>query len=466
MINVPLGEATTNSLEALSAYSEGTGNQQGGAAAEHFLRATELDPNLALAYARLGTIYGNMGDTQRSEDALRKAFDRRDRVTEWERFYIVSHYYGFVTGELDKEQRTYEEWAKIYPHDMAWTMNLSVDYAFVGQCNKAIELQKRAIQEIPGNSASYVNIAQYYLAIDHPDEAQSVLDQAQQLHLQDLNLQIDEYRVDYYRNDTAAMSKLLASASTDPGAEDALLAQQSATEDSEGRPALARDLAASAAAVAVRAGNREVSANWLAGEAVRQAELGLVGDARHLLTQALAVPNAAQGRDVQLLVGLASAESRDFKRATSQLAALMQGHPLDTLIQSYWAPVIRARLAYSQGKYAQAVQTLAGTEAYDLGAFTTGQCMDAAYLLGEALLAEHQGSAAAAEFRNVLAHRGLVLNCPTGALSQLGLARSLARSGDIVGSRASYQDLFVLWKRADKDFSLLRQAENEYRALR
>jgi TolA-binding protein len=144
----------------------------------------------------------------------------------------------------------------------------------------------------------------------------------------------------------------------------------------------------------------------------------------------------------------------------------MQGHPLDTLIQSYWAPVIRARLAYSQGKYAQAVQTLAGTEAYDLGAFTTGQCMDAAYLLGEALLAEHQGSAAAAEFRNVLAHRGLVLNCPTGALSQLGLARSLARSGDIVGSRASYQDLFVLWKRADKDFSLLRQAENEYRALR
>lgn len=464
--DVSLGEATTNSLEALAAYSDGSSrwDEQGDASAQHYLRATEIDPNFAMAYARLGTIYGNMGDTQRSEDGLRKAFERRDRVTEWERFYIASHYYGFVTGEVDKEMSTYEEWAKIYPHDMAWTINLSVDYAFTGQYDKAIELQRRVIQETTGLAPSYVNLAQLYLAVDRPDEARSVLDQALQIHVQDINIQLDEYELAFYRNDVAAMGKLLAAASQQSGAADMLLAQQAATEDRQGRLSSGREFAARAADVVAR--DAEIRANWLAGEAVRQAEMGATGEARSLIAQALSIPKAARGRDVQVLAALASTQTHDLKRAQMLLGALAQAHPLDTLIQSYWVPVLHSRIAFSEGRFAEAVRALDGTEAYDLGIFTPGQCMDAAFARGQALLADRHGVAAEAAFRNVLAHRGLVLNCPTGALSQLGLARSLALSGDAAGSRTAYQDLFALWKDADKNFILLRQAQAEYRALR
>ncbi len=467
--DVPLSEATTPSFEAVTAFAQGTQawNERGEAAAlPFFLRATEIDPNFAMAYARLGTVYGNMGETRRANEAMRQAFDRRDRVTEWERFYIVSHYYGFVTGQVDKEMQTYEEWAKAYPHDMAWTINLSVDYAFTGQYDKAIELQRRAIREIPGLSPSYGNLAQFFLAIDRPDEARSVLDQAGQLNLQDVNIQLDEYELAFYSDDKTTMSKLLAAAEQFPGVEDTLLAQQAATEDYAGRLAEGSAFAARAARVAARTGAAETSANWLAGEAVRQAEMGQIATARRLATLATASPRAAQGSDVQVLVALASAHSGDVKRAQTLLRELTAAHPLDTLIQSYWAPVLRARIAYAQGHDAQAVDALKGTDAYDLGIFTPGQCMDAAYTRGQALLADNQAPEAAVAFRHVLEHRGLVLNCPTSALAQLGLARSLARSGDIAASRTAYQDLFVLWKDSDKSFGLLKQAQAEYRALR
>jgi serine/threonine protein kinase/tetratricopeptide (TPR) repeat protein len=467
--NVPLAEASTSSIEALAAFSQGTDkwNQQGEAAAlPYFLRATEIDPNFALAWARLGTIYGNIGETQRADDTLRNAYDRRDRVTEWERYYIVSHYYGFVTGEIDKEMRTYEEWAKAYPRDMAWTVNLSVDYGFRGQFDKAIELQRRAIQETPGLSAAYGNLAQFYLAVDRPDEARAILDQAIQARVQDVNTQLGEYDLAFYQGDAAKMNKLLADGLHQPGVEDTLLAQQAATEDRQGKLSSGRQFATRAAAVASRAGEREASANWLAAEAVRQAEMGATWQARRLAAQALAIPNAARGSNVQVLVALASAQNGDLTPARTLIASLAKAHPLDTLIQSYWVPVVHARIALSDGKHAQAVHALDGTGPYDLGIFNPGQCMDAALTRGQALLADGQGAAAATEFRSVLAHHGLVLNCPTGALSQLGLARSLALSGDTAGSRTAYQDLFALWKDADKDFGLLRQAQTEYRALR
>jgi tetratricopeptide (TPR) repeat protein len=466
---VPLYDASTGSIEALAAFSQGTDkwNQQGEAAAlPYFERATQIDPNFALAWARLGTVYGNMGETQRADDALRNAYDRRDRVTEWERYYIVSHYHGFVTGEVDKEMRAYEEWAKAYPHDMAWTINLSVDYGFTGQFEKAIELERRVIQEIPGLSPAYGDLAGFYLAVDRPDEARAVLDQARQAHVQDVNTKLGEYDLAFYQGDSTAMSKLLAGAVQQPGIEDTLLAQQAATEDRLGRLSSGRELDAKAADVAAHAGNTEISADWLAGEAVRQAEMGASAESRRLVAQALAIPKATRGKDVQLLVALASAETGDLTRAQSFIASLAKAHPLDTLIQSYWVPVVHARIALSEKKYTQAVRAVDGTGPYDLGVFIPGQCMDAALVRGQALLTDRQGASAAAEFRSVLAHRGLVLNCPTSALAQLGLARSLAVSGDTAGSRTAYQDLFVLWKDADRDFSLLRQAQTEYRALR
>lgn len=466
--DVPLSEATTPSLEAVTAFAQGTQawNEQGEAAAlPFFLHATEIDPNFAMAYARLGTVYGNMGETRRANEAMQQAFDRRDRVTEWERFYIVSHYYGFVTGQVDKEMETYEKWATAYPHDMAWTINLSVDYALTGQYDKAIELQRRAIRETPGLSPSYGNLAQLFLAIDRPDEARSVLDQARQLNLQDVNIQLDEYELAFYADDKSTMNRLLASAAQFPGVEDALLAQQAATDDRAGLLVAGSNFAAKAASIAARIGATETSANWLAGEALRQAEMGQPDHAHRLATLALSTP-AAQGTDVQLLTALAFAYFGDAEHAQTLMRQLSAAHPLDTLIQSYWLPILRARIAYSAGHPRQAIAALQGTEAYDLGIFTPGQCMDAAYTRGQALLAEHQPAAAAAAFRLILEHRGLVLNCPTSALAQLGLARSLAQAGDTASARTAYQDLFAFWKDADKSFRLRKLALAEYRAIR
>ena len=466
---VPIGEATTPSFEAVTAFSEGTDawNERGEAAAlPYFQRATEIDPNFALAYARLGTIYGNMGESQRADEAMRQAYDRRDRVTEWERFYIVSHYYGFVTGEVDKEMETYEEWAKAYPHDMAWTINLSVDYAFTGQYEKAIDLQRRAIREVPGLSPSYGNLAQLFLAIDKPDEASAVLDQATRLNLHDVNIQLDEYELAFYRDDVSAMNRLLAGAAQFPGVEDTLLAEQAATADRAGRLKEGGFTAARAAAIALKSGAPETGATWLAGEAVRQAELWQTKAARRLIAQTMAAQKAARGSDVELLLALAAAQAGDVNRAQTLTREFSSARPLDTLIQSYWVPILRARMAYAQGNYKQAVQALNGTDPYDLGIFTPGQCMDASFVRGQALLADHEPMAAASTFRHILEHRGLVLNCPTFVLAQLGLARALAKSGDTAASRTAYQDLLALWKDADPSFALLEQAKAEYRSLR
>ncbi len=467
--DVPLTEATTPSFEALTAFTQGTQvwNEHGEAAAlPYFQKATAIDPNFAMAYARLGTIYGNLGETKRANRVLLQAYDRRDRVTEWERFYIVSHYYGFVTGEVDREMQTYEEWSRVYPHDTAWIMNLSVDYALTGQYDKAIDLQRRSIREIPGNAPAYGNLAQLFLAVDRPDEAQTVLDQASEMNLQDVNIQLDKYLLAFYRDDAAGMAQAVAGAAQIPGAEDTLLSTQAETDGLEGKLSSAQQMARKSAQVSLRAGTPETSANWLASEAVRQAELGDAAAARSLLQDALANPKVADGSDVQTLSALAYAYLGEAQRARTLVAELSSANPRNTLIQSYWAPVLRARLALAGGHAIQAIAALAGTEPYDLGIFTPGQCMDAALARGQALLALRRYDEAALQFRLMLAHRGLILNSPNLAMAQWGLARALAGQGDGAASRHAYQDLFALWRNADPDFAPLGRARQEYRSLR
>jgi tetratricopeptide (TPR) repeat protein len=440
---------------------------QGGTAARpYFERATDIDPNFAMSYAVLGTIYRNMGEKQLANDAMLKAYERRERVTKWENFYIASHYYMLVTGELDKEMHVYEEWAKIYPHDFVWQLNLSVDYGWIGEYEKAIQLQRNAIARDASSSLSYGNLADLYLSINRPDEARAVLDQAIQAHVQDVHTQIAEYNLAFYLNDRAAMSKLLTGMREKADIEDWLLDYQASTEDYQGRLTSGRRLTAQACDLAAKEGNSDNRAYWLAAEALSQAQLGDPHAARQLMEQTIAVPKALNDSGVQTLVAFVAAHIGDLKRAKEMTDTLDKAYPRDTIVQSYWVPILRARTALTQGHAAQAVHLLDGTEVYDLGNFAPGECMNAAYVRGQALLAERNGAAAAEQFRNVLAHRGLVLNCPTGALSQLGLARALALNGDTSGSRAAYQDLFALWEGADRDFRPLQRAHAEYRALR
>ena len=250
------------------------------------------------------------------------------------------------------------------------------------------------------------------------------------------------------------------------GIEDMLLSQQAATEDREGRVSQGQALSRRASAAARQAGDTEVSANLLAVEARRQILLGDNAAALRLVDQAMAVPKATQGEDVQILAGLVSAAMGNLPRARRLMTDLTHAHPSDSIVQHYWIPLLRARIALAENHPETAISLLKGTEPYDLGIFEPGQCMDAAYLRGEAWLSLHQATAATEQFRNILAHRGLVLNCPTSALAQLGIARALALAGDTAGSRAAYQDLLALWKDADPDFQLAKQAQSEYRSLR
>ena len=467
--NVTVSEATTGSLEALVAYTEGEAvwNAQGeNAATPYFQRAARIDPNFAMAYERLGTIYANRGDSLRSQDAVRKAWELRNRVTERERFHIVSHYYGFVTGEIDKEMSSYLDWSKVYPHDLAWMIDLSVDYGFLGQFDKAIELQNRVIQENPGISFSYGDLSGFYLAEERPDEAQAVLEQASQAHLQDPNTQLAEYYLAFYRRDLGALDRLLAATAHQPGIEDVLLAEQAMTEDSLGRIGSGRWFALRAAAVATAAQEPEIEANWLTSEAARQAEMGDRRQARLLLAKAMSIPAANRGRNALVWAAQTHALLGDARPMENLIGRLNRDYPLDTLVQSYWMPILRASLAFANAQYDQALRLTASPSPYDLGIVSPGQCMDEAFVRGQALLADHQSAAAAAEFRGILAHRGLVLNCATAALAQLGLARALVQGGDSAAGRMAYQDLFALWKDADKNLTPLLQARAEYRGLR
>jgi tetratricopeptide (TPR) repeat protein len=466
--SVSIADATTGSLDALIAYSQGDAvwKAQGESAAlPYFLRAVQIDPNFALAYERLGTIYGNRSDSQRSHDAIAKAWELRDRVTQRERFYLTSHVYGFVTGETEKEMQTYIEWGKVYPHDFPWMVDLSVDYGYSGQFDKAIALQRRVIEENPGISYSYGDLAGFYLAEDRPDEARAVLDQAVQARVQDPNTQLAEYSLAFYRNELDGLDRMLAATAHQRGIEDVLLAQQAMTEDSFGRIAAGRSFALQAAAAAAAAHDDEIQANWLAAEAVRQAEMGAPREARLLLGQAMSIPAANKGRNALLWAAQAHALLGDTKPTQAIIDTLNRDYPVDTLIQSYWLPILRGRLALSTGKENDALRLTAQPNAYDLGIFSPGQCMDLTFLRGQTLLAGGQPAAAAQQFHAVLDHKGLVLNCPTAALSHLGLARSLAATGDVTASRSAYQDLFALWKNADPDLPLLRQAQAEYRSL-
>jgi eukaryotic-like serine/threonine-protein kinase len=465
--NVSVTDATTASLDALLVYSQGDAvwNAQGeDAALPYFQRAIQIDPNFALAYERLGTIYGNRGDSQHSHEAVRRAWDLRDRVTERERFYVNSHLYGFVTGEIEKEMGSYLEWSKVYPHDTPWMVDLSIDYSYMGQFAKAIELQRRLIQENPGISYSYGDLAGFYLAEDRPDEARAVLDEAAQNHVQDPNIQLANYDLAFYRNDLDALDKMVAAAHQ-PGVEDLLLTQQAMTQDSLGRIASGRAFALRAAAVAAAAHESEIQANWLTAESVRQAEIGDPRQARTLLAAAMALPATRTGRNALLWSAQAYTLLRESRPAQALIDILNRDYPLDTLIQSYWLPILRARIAFGRSQYDEALRLTGQSNPYDLGIFSPGQCMDLSLLRGQVLLADGQASAAAQQFRAILAHRGLVLNCPTVVLARLGLARAFAATGQVAAGRSAYQDLFALWKNADADLPILRQAQAEYRSL-
>ena len=465
--DVPV-EATTPSLEALKAYSMGitTGRTKGDAEAIPFLkRAIELDPNFAMAYVGLAVMYSNLGRASLAADYAKKAYDLRDRVSDREKYRISAFYFQYVTGEVEKATEAYELWAKSYPRDMVPHINIGALYVALGQYDKGIAETEAALRIEP-TIIGYGNQAENYIFVNRLKDASQMLQEAQQKTFDGLPIRADRYSLAFLSGDSAEMERQVAWAAGRPGEEDQMLDAHADTQAYYGRLEKARDLARRAADSAVRADAKETGALWLAYQALREAELGNIAAAPQAVGRALAL---APGRDVKVLAALVLARSGDIAQSRTILEALQKSEPTNTYLKVYWFPVIEASIDMAQQAPDRAVVALEPSLPYELGGAPPNPPNNASmyppYIRGLADLGQKNGPAAAAEFQKFLDHTGIVQNFLLGSLAHLQLARAYVLSGDTAKAKSAYQDFFVLWKDADSDIPILKEAKAEYAKL-
>jgi len=466
--NKPLEQATTSSLDALQAYSDGRRIQYEKEFAEalpYFKRAVQLDPNFARAYASLGTAYLSVSQFEQAVANYKQAYELRDRVSERERYYIEGQYYSVVTGEIEKSIQIYSQWQQTYPADDVAPNNLGFDYALIGQLDKALAGTQESLRLTPTSVIGYGNLIGGYLALNRPDEAKAAFDKAIALKLDGPGLRLSRYQLAFFQNDEAAMQEQVAWFQDKAGVQDQMLTTESDTEAFHGRLAKARELSKRAVDVAKRNDSQESAAVWQITEALREAEFGNAAAARRTVDEALAL---SPGRDIRLIAALALARAGENAPAQKMLDQIAKEAPLDTMIQAYWLPAIRAEIGLNNGNASQALELLQAASMYELGTpapFQLGT-MYPVYLRGRAYLKAGQGEPAEAEFQKMIDHRGLIINTPVAALARLQLARACALSGDTTKSRTTYQDFFALWKNADPDIPILKEAKVEYARLK
>jgi tetratricopeptide (TPR) repeat protein len=462
--DTPLQQATTPSLEALQSYSLGWKNMGKGeyaAAVPLLQRAIRLDPNFALAYASLGQSYVNLGETRLASENTTKAHELRERVSEREWFYIESHYYHNVTGDLEKACRVYELWAQTYPRDDVPPSNLGDIYGNLGQYDRALAERGEAFRLEP-DSVDYAVLAFSYLSLNRLDEARAIAEEAQAKKLDSPGLHFFVYGLAFLKNDAAGMAQQVAWGAGKPY-EDLLLALESDTAAYSGRLRDAREFSRWAAASAERMEGKERGAGYEASAALREARFGNAAEAKQMVASALGHSTA---RDVQYSATLALAMAGDAARALALADDLGKRFPEDTIVQFNHLPTLHAQLALRRNDASKAIEVLRAAAPYELGDTTTGGALHAVFVRGEAHLAAHQGVEGAAEFQKVLDHRCIVFNDPIGALAHLGLARAYVLQGETAKARAAYQDFLTLWKDADPDIPVLIAAKAEYAKLK
>jgi eukaryotic-like serine/threonine-protein kinase len=463
----PIEEATTSSLEALKAYSMGRREvyERGDAAAlPYYQRAVELDPNFPLAYRSMAICYSNLGQGTRASESARRAFDLRQRVSERERYLIDGFYYLLVTGEIEKANQVYEVWKQSYPRDWLAFLDLADDYMRLGDWERARRNSEDSLRLEPNVVVSISNLAWAQLALNRIEEARRTLDQAVARKLESHFVRLALYQTAFLRSDQDAMQQQLSSVAGRSREENWLLSAQSDTEAYFGRLAKAREFSKRAIDSALRSDARETGALWEVNAALREAEFGNGSLARQKATAALAL---LPGKNVRNVAALALARAGDAARAQKMADDLNRDFPLDTIVQGYWLPSIRAAIEINANEPSTAVQSLQPAACCELGQsepFQVGM-MYPVYLRGQAYLMARQGREAAAEFQQMIDHRGLVLNFPLAALARLGLARAYILQGDTAKARAAYLEFLTLWKDADADIPILRQAKAEYAKL-
>jgi tetratricopeptide (TPR) repeat protein/tRNA A-37 threonylcarbamoyl transferase component Bud32 len=466
--DAPPENVTTPSLEALQAYSLGfhtmTVKNDQTTAIPLFQRAISLDPNFAMAYARLGTCYAGLGESAQATEALRKAYDLRERVSAREKFYIAAHYAQYVGGNLEDSRKIYELWSQTYPRDETPPNNLGVIYSTFGQFDKYLTALQQAFQFDPGSGLTYGNLISGYLALNRLDEAKATAQEATVHNLDSPVLHFNMYEVDFLLHDTAGMEHEIAAVGDKPGIGDVALYLESDTAAYAGEFVKARELSRRAEQSALRADEKETSASYQAEAAVREA---MVGNRALANQQAQAALQLSNGRDVESMTAFALALSGGVDKSQHLASDLGKRFPEDTIVEFDYLPMIRGAIALANQAPDKAIAALATSAPYDLG--TPNPVLNfncyAIYLRGNAFLAAHQGLQASTEFQKIVDHPGVVENEPIAALALLGLGRAYQLAGDQGKSRTAYQDFFALWKNADSDLPILKEAKTEYQKL-
>jgi serine/threonine protein kinase/TolB-like protein len=457
----PLDQATTSSLEALKAFTladELHTKLEDIQSIPLYQRAIELDPNFALAHLRLGVVAGNSGQPSLSNKEVAKAFELRDRTSEYERLYITAYYY-FDIGQLDKTIAAWELMKQTYPRDEVSRINVAVANVQIGRFEKTVENCLEAIRLVPDTLNCYLVGAQAYRSLGRFDNSDALLAQAQQRNIKSSSLYLALANSAMLRGDAATTERMQDLAKATPEGELRVLQQQASYAAALGQVSRERDLRARVVERAKSLGISDVAADQLMQEANTDAVLGYSSGAAQRIDAALAL-----SRDPSFVADAADAASAagtgNDQKAESLLAEARRARPDDTFIQNEIASRVEARSQMRHGKAAAAIQTLAVAQPYEDGLY-----FDNHLLRGEAYIASGQPADAVSEFRKILARRVLAINSVAYPLAQLGLARALAAQHDTANARTAYQDFFALWKTADPDIPILIAAKAEYAKL-
>jgi tetratricopeptide (TPR) repeat protein/predicted Ser/Thr protein kinase len=468
--DVPLEEATTSSLEALKAYSRGD-----------YARAIEIDPNFALAYWMAGntSMMTSMQDDRRRE-YLTRAFQLREHASERERLTIEGGYYQNITGELEKAERALREVVEAYPRlqefesmEVSPHVMLGGVYMSQGRYADAAEVTRESLRFVPHHMPPYRMLSISLLALQRFDEARRTIQEADARFGHKMFHDV-RYALAFLTTDSSAMTELQQWFT---GRQDwDGLALASDTVGYAGHLAEAGELIKRVVDSAIRTDSKESGAIWLAIAAQREAAYGNTAEGRRLAAEALKLAPASQGGESE--IALAFAMAGDTARAESMTQDLRKRFPLDTQMQLLWLPAIQAQLSLDKKNPTSALNALQAASTIELGEIdlaSNTSCLYDIYFRGEAYLAAGQGVAADAEFQKILDHSGIVWNCWTGALAHLGVARASALHARTshgteadaaqVRALAAYKDFLTLWKDADPDIPILKQAKVEYAKL-
>jgi serine/threonine protein kinase/tetratricopeptide (TPR) repeat protein len=465
--DIPVEQATTPSLEALKLYSLGNKArwQKGDSASLPFYqKAVELDPNFASAYLTLAIAYNNLGELTRSAEYARKAYDLREKVDEQDRFTIEAFYYDLATGELDKAAQVYRVWQRTYPTEHVPYTNLGIISQELGDWKEALQDELEAMRLDPTHVNRYSNLAADYTALNRFDDAQAVVKRALDRKLESEDLFQARYALAFVTGDTNEMARVSSEAFAKPGSEAALLAMQADAEAFYGKFRNARALTERAVESAKHNDAAESASGFLALAALREVEAGNREQALNDVDKALKL---APNRDVRARSALVLARAGQNRAAEKLATELDKQYPLDTVVQKYWLPLIKAAVSLQKNDAKRVVDLLQVTSPIELGQpSNVSPVLCPVYVRADAYRAMHDGEAAAAEFQKFIDHRGLVAAFPWGALARLGVARAYVLQGETTKAKVAYEDFLALWKDADPEIPIFQQAKAEYAKLK